>query len=103
MRRDPQFLKALREATQNAAHDLESLKLSKAETGGGIGSLRQELRSLVIKTHTRFVNNARSIVCRAKESSARHRRELIEIKKTAHEAATRLRNRKDRQRNLKTT
>ena len=88
MRRDPKLLRAQREATQKAVKDLEDLKLSTAETRDRVVSLRRELLSLWIQNRRRIVNDAKSIVNRAKECSARHRRELMEIRKTAQRAAT---------------
>ena len=97
MRRDPKLLKALREATPKAAEDLQTLKLSQAESSNRVTDLQRDLRSLLIKTSARFVSDARSIVAQAKESSARHRRELLEIRKIARQAATRVRVRKKQQ------
>jgi len=98
MRRDPKFLQTLREAAQKAARDLETLKLSQAETSGGVTNLRRELQGLLIQTHKRFVSDAKSIGHQAKVSSARHKGELVEMKKTAREAATRFLDRKNRER-----
>ena len=87
MRRDPELLRMLRDANRKAAEDLENLKLVKPEYSPGVAVLRFELRKSLAKAYKWIAKEAYSRSRQAKQSSARHRRELAQIKKIA-EAAT---------------
>lgn len=87
MRSDPQLRRMLRDATREAAQDLENLKLVNPEHNPAVAALKYQLRDSLAKNHKWIAEEARSISRHAKQSSARHREELVRIKKTAREAA----------------
>ena len=90
MRRDPKFHKMLRDATREAAQDLDNLKIVTPQQSAGLAMLKHELRKSLAKDHESIASEARSTWTQAKQSSARHRAELMQMKITAHEAAASL-------------
>lgn len=82
MRRNPELRQATREASQN----LDNLRIVTPKHSPEVAVLSKELRKSLAKSHRWISNEARWMSRRAKESSSRHRRELMEIMR-AGEAA----------------
>lgn len=90
MRRDPKLVRMLRDATREAAQDLENLKIVKPEDHPGVAVLRYELRKSLATNDRSLAKQARSVSRQAKQSAAHHRLELMEMKRVAREAAAEL-------------
>lgn len=70
----------LRDATRQAAEDLENLKIMKPDRPE-VAVLKHELRESLARHHDSLAKEARSKSEHAKQSSAHHHRELTKIKK----------------------
>lgn len=95
MRRDPKLARMLRDATRQAAQDLENLKIMKPDHPE-VAVLKHELRESLARHHDSLAKEAHSKSQHAKQSSAHHHRELTKIKNTAKEAAANLTHAKGR-------
>jgi hypothetical protein len=91
----------LRDATQEAAQDLENLKIIKLEHTPEVAVLKYELRKSLAKDQSWIAKEARLLSRKAKHSSARHREELVQMKKTARDAAANVRIARTRRRLVK--
>ena len=87
MPRDARLLNTLREATLEAARNLDTLVLVKPERNPEVARLRFELGLFLLKHHKLIAAEARTALSKAKASSRRHRFELAEMKQVAQEAA----------------
>jgi gas vesicle protein len=87
MRRDPKLLRMLRDATREAAQSLDNLRLLKPEYIPEVAALKKELRKSLATNVKSLAEDARTTSRQAKQSSARHRQELLRIKRMANEAA----------------
>ena len=65
---NPALLRELRDAIRQAAHDLDGVKLKRAEEAPELDRLRSELRASILKDHSRFAKEAQCLAARARDS-----------------------------------
>jgi|ERR1041385_7127023 hypothetical protein len=96
MHRDPNLFRLLRNATREAAQDLDNLKIVRPENDSKAADVLKGVRTSLARGYNRIASDARSMCIQAGKSSARHRNELMLMKKTARDAAANLSDRKRR-------
>jgi hypothetical protein len=77
----------LRDATREAAQSLDNLRILRPEYSPEVAGLKKELRKSLAANLKSLAEDARTTSRQAKQSSARHRQELLRIKRMANEAA----------------
>jgi capsule polysaccharide export protein KpsE/RkpR len=97
MKPDPALLADLRDAIRQATRDLETLKTIKTDEAPKVRQLLKEMRSALFKDCGRVAKEARSESSKARNSSAQHVIDLVEIKRRARRAAELLQQAKLRQ------